>query len=262
MEAAIKAQEGESDRLKETMAITEMLKRQSEGSKETPMTEDPLFQDRLFEERMITLSELERYSPIIRASLADELKAAEDTATGFIEKEKAKQAVLSETPAMMKKAHQMQLAATGQFFGAMAGLAATGGDKMFNISKGFRVAEAIIAGVQATQEALAAPPGPPWSIPLAALVAATAAANVATIIATKPGGGGSIGSPSLGGGGGSPGTSSAIEVPEVPSGGGMNVNISVAGFVGDESTLASELGRVFREATGDGVGFGLETSRR
>jgi hypothetical protein len=59
-----------------------------------------------------------------------------------------------------------------------------------------------------------------------------------------------------------PTTSAAIEEParaEVQKT-APNISISVTGFVGDESVLASQLGRVFRQAVGDDVDFGLATA--
>ncbi len=146
---------------------------------------------------------------------------------------------------------------------SLLSFAQDGGGKLFKIAKTFAVAEAAIAGLLATQRALASPPGPPFTIPLAAAIAVQTVSRVRQIAALQPGGGGGggggVAAPG-GGGGAAPAAPAEPVVPEEPERGQI-VNISVAGFVGEPAVLASELGRVFREAVGDGVRFNLETAR-
>ena len=96
---------------------------------------------------------------------------------------------------------------------------------------------------------------------LAATVAVAAALNVRRILQAKPGGGAGINAPG-GGGGGGPGAPGGI--PAAPEQAALEappsqVSISVAGFIGDEAQLASEIGRVLREAEGDGVQVNVGT---
>lgn len=87
-----------------------------------------------------------------------------------------------------------KMKAAADVFGALADIAALGGEKAFKIVKAFNLAEAITAGVLSIQKAAASAP-PPFNVP--AIVSATAfsAANVARIIASKPSfaGGGVVG---------------------------------------------------------------------
>ena len=79
-----------------------------------------------------------------------------------------------------------------------------GGQKskaMFKITKALNLAETVTSTWTAATKALAAPPGPPATIPMAAAVAAMGLANVARISATSFGGGAAGGG---GGGGGVP----------------------------------------------------------
>jgi TP901 family phage tail tape measure protein len=63
------------------------------------------------------------------------------------------------------------------------------------------------------------------------------------------------------GGSGFTGSSTDQEVLRTPTArGSTNVTINVSGFVGNESALATKLGKVIKEAVGDGVNFGLKTS--
>ncbi len=109
------------------------------------------------------------------------------------------------------------LALSKATFGAFAAVAQEGGFKAFGIGKAFAVAQATVSGIQAVQAALASPPGPPFTIPLAAAVGVLQARNVQKIIQTRPGsgGGGAAGgggglSAGAGGGGAAPGGGAAI----------------------------------------------------
>lgn len=153
--------------------------------------------------------------------------------------------------------------ASASLFGALASLAETGGEKQFKLVKKFQIAEAITSGILAVQRTLASLPFPA-NVVAAAAIAAQTIANVRRIQQAKPGGGaggaGGFSAPGVGGQGG-PGTTGMIEGPAMGAqvGGLQEVNISVAGFVGDEATLASEIGRVLREAEGDGVQVNVAT---
>jgi hypothetical protein len=160
-----------------------------------------------------------------------------------------------------QKLLEQKFEATKLTFQGIAALAKVFGREGFEISKQASAADAIVSGVLAVQKTLASLPYP-WNIAAAAGVAASAAANVAQIESTTYGGGaGNISAPSGTTGMGSAGTSTN-PIQTTPTTSGQNVSIVVNGFVGSESTLASELGRVFREATNDNVNFGLQTTSR
>jgi len=121
-----------------------------------------------------------------------------------------------------------------------------GGRKNLALVKAFAVAEAIVNTAKAITEVLP-------NLPLAGLIGALGAAQIATILAAKPGGG----APSVGGGafgGGAP----AAPIEAAPTQAVPSVNITVQGFIGDEGQLTSELARLVREGVGDDVDFGLE----
>lgn len=67
------------------------------------------------------------------------------------------------------------------------------GEAVFGESKALAIAQAVINTWNAANAALASPPGPPWTIPLTALVVATGLANVAKIMATEKESGGKRG---------------------------------------------------------------------
>lgn len=83
-------------------------------------------------------------------------------------------------------------------FGSLAQLARAGGDKFFNLTKAFGIAEALINTYVGVTKAYAQ--GGFLGLAMGAAVLAKGLAAVATIASTKPGGGG--GRPSVGGGGG------------------------------------------------------------
>jgi hypothetical protein len=141
-----------------------------------------------------------------------------------------------------------------RLLGAIAQFAETQGEKSFKIAQAFQIAEAITAGILAVQRALASPPGPPFTIPLAAAIAIQTAANVQRIRSTRPGGGAGIAAPSGGGGvpgGGAPG---AVGAPvEVAAAAGPNITVIVeGGLIGDQSEAAMRIADLVREALGDG----------
>lgn len=144
---------------------------------------------------------------------------------------------------------------------ALLSFADKGGRKAFEFAKGLAIAEAIVSGIQATQAALASPPGPPFTIPLAAAIAVQTAANVRRIAATEFMGGAAAGAV----GGAAPGGAAAAPAPGAPAPAveaapvtaGPQITISVSGFIGDEAQLASALGEIISEAEGDDVEFQL-----
>ena len=115
--------------------------------------------------------------------------------------------------------------------------------------------------------ALAAPPGPPFTIPSAIAAGVFGFAQIAKIKSTSfggGGGGGGGGAPSIGGGAVAPspppppvvaGITERATAEAAPT--GTSINSQVSGFVGDEAALASALAPVIKEAQGDGVNFGL-----
>lgn len=74
-----------------------------------------------------------------------------------------------------------QLTASATFFGSMMSLAQGQSERMFNSMKAAAIGVAIIKTAEAAMQALAAPPGPPWTIPFALAAAALGAVQVATI---------------------------------------------------------------------------------
>ena len=94
-------------------------------------------------------------------------------------------------------------------FGSLAQLARAGGDKFFNLTKAFGIAEALINTYVGVTKAYAQ--GGFLGLAMGAAVLAKGLAAVATISATKPGGGAKLSSGGVGGGGAS-----------VPSGGGSS----------------------------------------
>lgn len=150
-----------------------------------------------------------------------------------------------------------------RFLAAGNTLAQTFGSKNVEIQKGIAIAQATVATAAAVMNALAS--SIPPNLALAAAVAAVGAAQIAAIAAARPGGGAAVppggeqgGQLDIGGG-----VERLREIPiEAVRPGPMEIIINVTGFIGDENELASELGRVFREAVGDDVDFGLQTNVR
>lgn len=174
-------------------------------------------------------------------------QAAEDKKLDIIGK------ALNKEKALRQSQAAAAISGTASLFGALANLAEAGGAKSFKIAQNFRIAEAVIAGIQAVQSALASPPGPPFTIPLAAAIAAQTSANVAAIRSARPGGGGAaVGA--AGGGPGAPPTAAPapVELAEAP-GRPSIINITVDGFVGDQAEFASKVTEILREVQGDGA---------
>lgn len=166
-----------------------------------------------------------------------------------------------------RQAASRDLSVAGGVFGALANLAATEGKKGFEIAKGLRIAETIINGLAASIRVFADPTIPfGVAAGLSAAIIANTFATVRKIQSTQPGGGGGagggggLGGAGGGGGGGQPG-GLVVPAEQEQQAGGQRITISVAGFIGNEAELASQLSNVIREAQGDGVDFGLELSR-
>ena len=157
------------------------------------------------------------------------------------------------TEAQLRRAQgEGALFITSTVFSQLGNIITQGGRKNLALAKAFAVGEAIVNTALAITRVLP-------NLPLAGLIGAIGAAQIATILSAKPGAGApSVGGGGLGGGafgGGAPAAPiEAAPTPNVPS-----VNITVQGFIGDEAQLQSELGRLVREAVGDDVDFGLET---
>lgn len=83
-----------------------------------------------------------------------------------------------------EKVNDLTLTKTGQFFGAMAALARTGGEKFFKIQQALSLAQVIVNGIQQVSEAAKLPY--PANIPAVAFAVADAAARTASIAAQKP----------------------------------------------------------------------------
>lgn len=131
---------------------------------------------------------------------------------------------------------QLVLQGTSEMFGGLAALAATGGKKMFEITRAFNLAEAVTSGILAVQKAAASAP-PPFNIPAIIGASAFAAANVIRITQTK--------APSFEDGGIVPGSSY--------SGDRVQANVNSGEMILNRSQQAS----LFKMANGGG-GSGLE----
>lgn len=198
---------------------------------------------------------------LIKGNLQERLTFFQFIINRIIEEQKREVAAAAEAETKKRRQQQMTVQVARNVATAGLSFAKTIGGKSFAASKGFAIAQAVVQGLVAVQGALASPPFFPANAAIVASVAALSAANIASIAAASPGGGGggvSVGGGVAPGGGApiSPGAPAEAMAPPVPE---RAISISVAGFVGDERTLASELGRVFREAEGDEVSFTLET---
>jgi len=105
---------------------------------------------------------------------------------GLNEQTKLRQKAADDEVRIQKLKQQFALQGASGTFGALADIARLGGKKNFEIAKAFSLAEASIRGVLSVQQAIATPPGPPFTIPLGIAAGAQAAARVATIASTKP----------------------------------------------------------------------------
>jgi len=144
---------------------------------------------------------IDKEEAALEKQVARKIKAEEDIVAGIVSAQEAKDA---EEVARLEK-HETDLAdlrattaaAVGDAFGKTSDLIgdmlknSEGKTKkqmrtLFGLQKASSIAQTTIAGVQAAMMALATPPGPPFTFPLAAVVGGMAAANVATIAAQAP----------------------------------------------------------------------------
>jgi hypothetical protein len=134
-------------------------------------------------------------------------------------REAAAQAIMAADAAELKSAQDLaqakialmyeEMTARADLFSTASGLVAEFGGKStaaFLVSKGLALASTWVAGQQAEMMALATPPGPPATFPLAAMVRAKTMMNLAAIAATTLM---SLGRGGGGGGGGAGGGSQA-----------------------------------------------------
>lgn len=211
-------------------------------------------------------SALLKQSQLTRVFNADLIKQSVDAAR-------------AETTLAGKKNAIMMVGAAG-LAGVLMGIAENSGGTMFKIAKKFAIADALISTYQGAAAALRL--GWPQGLFAAATVLASGFQSIASIKSASPGGGGGGGgapaSPAIGDLGGqepdlgnlggqepivaeaAPEAIEELPEEEIGAGAGTSVNVSVQGFVGDEATLASELGKIIREAVGDEVSFGLQAA--
>jgi len=116
----------------------------------------------------------------------------------YEEQKKRELEIEQRTQEMKTQATQLWLQATATTMTAMQAFMGKKGKALFRIAQGIEAAKATIAAFSAFNQALSAPPGAPYTIPVAAATLAMGLAQVAAIMATSIGGG------TAGGGGGLP----------------------------------------------------------
>jgi hypothetical protein len=162
-------------------------------------------------EELILLAEKQRYDKIKNKAKEDGTNEADDVATQFvgsrkdsrIEKQKAfykqieelqKNHVLTAKEAANsirkfdQEALDARLKSASDFFGNLASLSDSKSKTLRAIGKAAAIAQATIDTYRAVNAALAAPPGPPATIPFAIAAGVFGAANVAKIAGLKDGG--------------------------------------------------------------------------
>ena len=117
-------------------------------------------------------------SEVMEAQKAGEEEAAEKLAVS--------QALMEETVAVFGAALGETSERIGAALDAAEGKSRVQLKRLFAAQKATAMAEAVISGAMAAQRALAFPPGPPATLPMAAMVGTMAAVNVATIAAEAP----------------------------------------------------------------------------
>lgn len=176
---------------------------------------------------------------------------AQDNATKQIDIEKAKNSAMLEN--------------TGTLFGALASVAQAGGKKAFKVYKALAIAEATIATYSAYTKALASPPGPPATYPLAAAALATGLLKVRQIAMMKVGGGASI-SAGTGGYGATAGATTAPEevtTPATVEGKTPQTTIIIENVHGSaDEEFADMLAEKIADRSVDGRDYGFETTSR
>lgn len=78
-------------------------------------------------------------------------------------------------------AYKQKLEVTQEMFGNLASLQGSKHKELLLIGKAAAISDAVMRGVLAVQQAISNPPGPPFSLPLAASIGVMTAANVAKI---------------------------------------------------------------------------------
>ena len=128
----------------------------------------------------------------------------------------------------------------------LAAIAGAGAKEIFLITKGFEMSMAVMAAFAAYNLALANPPGPPWTLPIAEAAFARGMWNVAAIAATAFGQ--MARSSSGGGGGGLVGggtyTSPVITAPAAAESKPALTIIIEGDFIGDESYIDNLVERI------------------
>lgn len=210
-----------------------------------PMTRDRIIAEEAFIAEQVNLTRdklLNRLRERAIESIAIERQRAAESIANAKKEAKAKQQLENFKSFLAQKSLQLvQLAEEQGFISAKAS------------AIGQAVINTALAITKATAQFGA------FAGPAIAIIAALGAAQIAIIASSKPGGrgGGGGGGGSLGGAAAAPGAAPAEEAV-APAAAGQQVNITVQGFIGNEAELASQIGRVFREAVGDSVDFGVE----
>ena len=148
--------------------------------------------------------------------------------------------------ALQDRQRQDTIRSTAGLFDALSSLARQGGSELFNISKGFAIAGALINTYEGITEALKLPP--PLSYIEAARVGALGFAQVASIRNTRPGGG------SFGGSGGVGAATNGGAAGESPGRTFVNVNLVGEGAIGRGQVR--NLIRLINEEIEDGAVLG------
>jgi len=161
----------------------------------------------------------------------------------------------------------VMLSGVASLLSAGLSLLASGGKKQFKLYKALAIAEAGIATYSAYNKALAAPPGPPATIPLAASILVMGLAKVRQIAMMQPGTG-------IGGGGGGGGATTNFGA-RPPAGGLLGQDeeermdkpdkytIIIENIHGSaDEEFADMLAEKIADRSGDGREFGFETTTR
>lgn len=99
---------------------------------------------------------------------------------------KRRTAIILKEAQLERAENRRKLQETGNLFGALAGLASTGGAKLFKITQGFQLAQATVAGISAIQQAASALPYPA-NIPGIVIETVRAATSLIKIKQASPG---------------------------------------------------------------------------
>jgi len=208
----------------------------------------------VFEARLDMLRNYgERHNEILEQIATSSLTVAEKQAAKEMAIEDHKRAVM--------------LSGVASLLSAGLSLLASGGKKQFKLYKALAIAEAGIATYSAYNKALASPPGPPATIPLAASILVMGLAKVRQIAMMQPGTG-------VGGGGGGGGATTNFGA-RPPEGGLLGQSEEEQKTMPDKYTIIIEnihgsadeefadmLAEKIADRSGDGREFGFETTTR